>query len=122
MGYNELANHTPKTQMQAILAIIQSEDTKAALAGLSLLHLPCLERIASSGGFLRQNNTALWLTVREEQVGLVLQVLRRTCHRRLDTVPAYYAEEAAMIFGLPLEVEVGGATVFICDVEHFEVF
>src|SRR5262245_13098962 len=106
------------TGMQAILAIIQSDDTKAALDGLTLLHLPCLMQIASSGGFLRQSNTALLMAVRAEQVGPVLQVLQRTCHLRLDSIPSYYAEESAMILTLPLEVEVGGATVFICDVEH----
>jgi uncharacterized protein YaaQ len=116
------ADYAKETGVQAILAIIQSEDTKAALEGLRALGLPCLERIASSGSFLRQNNTALWLAARAEQVEAVLNTLHQTCHRRADRVPAYYAEETTMIFAFSPMVEVGGATIFILDVEHYEVF
>ena len=121
MSHTELANYENGTRMQAILAIIQSEDTKAAMEGLRALNLPCLERIASSGSFLRQSNTALWLAARMEQVGAVLETLRDTCHRRVDRVPAYYAEETTMIFSASPVVEVGGATLFILDIEHYEV-
>jgi uncharacterized protein YaaQ len=122
MAHTELANHTNGTRMQAILAIIQSEDTKTTLEGLRALDLPCLERIASSGSFLRQSNTALWLAARVEQVEAVLDSLRHTCHRRIDHVPAHYAEETTMIFAFSPMVEVGGATLFILDIEHYEAF
>lgn len=108
--------------MQAILTIIQSQDADAVLERLQALNLPCLERIASSGSFLRQSNTALWLAAAEEQVGQVLTVLRDACHRRTSFTPSYYIETAPMMFALPLEVEIGGATVFICDIEQYEVF
>ena len=108
--------------MQAILTIIQSQDVDAVLERLQGLNLPCLERIASSGSFLRENNTALWIAAPKEQVDQVLTSLRDTCHRRTSFTPSYYIETAPMMFALPLEVEVGGATVFICDVEQYEVF
>lgn len=108
--------------MQAILAIIQSQDVETVLEWLKVLNLPSLEQIASSGSFLRQNNTALWLVVRREQVEPVLNILRHTCHRRVNYAPAYFAETATMVFALPLEVEVGGAIVFGFDIEHYEVF
>lgn len=108
--------------MQAILTIIQSQDADAVLQRLQSLNLPCLERIASSGSFLRQSNTALWIAAPEAQVSQVLNALRDTCHRRTSFTPSYYIETAPMMFALPLEVEVGGATVFICDIERYEVF
>ncbi len=108
--------------MQAILTIIQSQDADAVLQRLQSLNLPCLERIASSGSFLRQSNTALWIAAPEVQVSQVLNALRDTCHRRTSFTPSYYIETAPMMFALPLEVEVGGATVFICDIERYEVF
>jgi uncharacterized protein YaaQ len=122
MAHTELANSPNGDKVQAVLAIIQSEDTKAALEALRALDLPCLERIASSGSFLRQNNTALWLAARVEQVEAVLNTLEQTCHRRADRVPSYYAEETTMIFAFSPVVEVGGATLFILDIEHYEVF
>jgi uncharacterized protein YaaQ len=108
--------------MQAILAIVQSQDAEVVLERLKMLNLPCLERIASSGSFLRESNTSLWMAVPPEQVNRVLSVLRDTCQRRTSYTPSYYIETAPMIFAFPLEVEVGGATAFICDLEHYEVF
>lgn len=117
----ETADHAIESGIQVILVIIQSDDTKATLEGLRALELPCLERIASSGSFLRQSNTALWLAARGEQVEAVLETLRQSCHRRADRVPAYYAEETTMMFAFSPIVEVGGATLFILDIEQYEV-
>lgn len=106
--------------MQGMLAIIQSQDADAAMERLEALDLPGLSRIASMGGFLRQGNTALWIAMQPEQVNRVMEVLRATCHRRTSYMPTYM--EAPQLAMFPLEVEVGGATLFICDVERYEVF
>lgn len=108
--------------MQALLAIVQSQDADAVFERLNAFRLPRLERITSSGSFLRQSNVALLMAIAPEQVNPVLRVLAETCQRRSEYVPSFYIEAAPMITALSLEVEVGGATVFICDVEHYEVF
>jgi uncharacterized protein YaaQ len=106
--------------MHGLLAIVQSQDADAVMERLQKLSLPSLSHLASVGGFLQQGNTALWIAVLPEQLSQVLQILRETCHRRTKFVPTYV--EAAQMAAFPLEVEVGGATVFICDVEHYEVY
>ena len=108
--------------MQAMLVIIQVQDTHTVLDQLKVLNLPCLLPIASSGGFLRQGNTALWMAMSQEQLPRVMKILRDTCHQRSTYVPSYYVEATPMISVFPIEVQVGGATVFICDIERFEVF
>lgn len=108
--------------MQALLAIVQAQDADAVLERLKGFNLPRLERITSSGSFLRQNNVALLMAIPPEQVNPVLKALAHACHRRTEYVPSFYIEAAPMITALSLEVEVGGATVFICDIEHYEVF
>jgi len=108
--------------MKALLVIIQSKDAEVAMEELKALNLPCLLPIASSGGFLREGNTALWIAALPGQLSRVIDVLRRTCHRRAAHVPTYYIEASYVISAFPIEVEVGGATVFICDVERFEEF
>lgn len=105
--------------MQVLLAIVQSEDAEAALDRLNTLKLPSVSRIASSGGFLRQGNTALWVAVPPARLDDVLGALRATCRRRTTYVPAQL-EVAQLASAFPVEVEVGGATVFLCDVERFE--
>jgi uncharacterized protein YaaQ len=64
----------------------------------------------------------LWLAVQPQQLGQVLEVLRQTCHQRTTFMPAFYVEAAPTLAAFPIEVEVGGATIFICDIERFEVF
>jgi uncharacterized protein YaaQ len=105
--------------MQAMLAIVQSEDAEAACDRLKPLNLPHFSRIASSGGFLRQGNTALWIAVPPGRMGQVMDALKETCQRRTTYVPAQL-EVAQLASAFPVEVEVGGATVFVCDVERFE--
>jgi len=105
--------------MQAMLAIVQSEDAEAALDRLKSLSLPSLARISTSGGFLRQGNAALWLAVPPGKLGLIMDALKDTCQRRTTYVPAQL-EVAQLASAFPVEVEVGGATVFVCDVERYE--
>ncbi len=105
--------------MQAMLAIVQSEDAESAIDRLKPLHLPSLSRIATSGGFLRQGNTALWMAVPNGKLGLIMDALKDTCQRRTTYVPAQL-EVAQLASAFPVEVEVGGATVFVCDVERYE--
>ena len=107
--------------MQVMLAIVQTEDADTALDRLRTLGLPSVSRIATSGGFLRQGNTALWIAVPTDRAAAVLDVLRATCQRRTTYVPAQL-EVAQLASAFPVEVEVGGATVFICDVERCEEF
>ncbi len=105
--------------MQAMIAIVQSEDAEAAIDRLKPLDLPHISRIASSGGFLRQGNAALWIGVPPGRMGQVMEVLKDTCQRRTTYVPAQL-EVAQLASAFPVEVEIGGATVFVCDVERFE--
>ena len=106
--------------MQAMLAIVQTEDADLALERLKALDLPSLARIAASGGFLRQGNTALWIAVPPGRLAQVMEALQDTCHRRTTFVPTQL-EVTAMASAFPMEVEVGGATIFVCDVERYEV-
>ena len=105
--------------MQAMLAIVQSEDAEAAIERLKAINLKNVSRIASSGGFLRQGNTALWVAIPSGKMGEVMDALRATCQRRTTYVPAQL-EVAQLASAFPVEVEVGGATVFLCDVERYE--
>ena len=78
--------------------------------------------IGTTGGFLRHGNATLLLGVADEDVDNVLQIIRANCHTR-----AAYASPLPPVTELqvlhaptPLEVQVGGAVVFVLDVERFE--
>lgn len=103
--------------MKMILAVVQADDANKVTQALNKAGHR-VTRIATQGGWLRRENATLLIGVEDEQVNHVLRVLRNTARRRLAyiNVPG---EVMGMYNPQPLEVEVGGATVFVLDVERF---
>lgn len=106
--------------MQLVLAIIQDRDTDLALERLVAAGIP-VTRIATSGGFIRQGNTTLLMGVDSARVKQITDILNETCHRRTMYMPmAAGITDPAYGLHNQIEVEVGGASVFVFEVEHFE--
>ena len=108
--------------MKLILAIVQDVDSRDLLDALVAAGYRAT-KISSTGGFLVRGNATILMGVRDEQVDHVLSILRERCHSRREFVsPAMPLSEAAAArhWVEPLEVEVGGATVFVLDVQRFE--
>ena len=107
--------------MKLIIAVVQGEDAQRTVAALGDRGISST-RIASSGGFLQQGNATLMIGVDDAQVPLALQVIRENCHERsryLTPVPPL-AEPGEFFMAFPVEVQVGGATVWVVPVESFE--
>lgn len=75
-------------------------------------------KLASTGGFLLQGNTTLLIGVKAEKVEEVIEIIRSTCAPRKKIIPQI-APELPTAVGVPIEVEAGGAIVFVIDVEEF---
>lgn len=107
--------------MKLIIAIVQDEDTDALTQ--ALIHEGFrFTKISTTGSFLRTGNTSLMIGVEDAGVPAVQSILRRTCRRRTQiAVPYSPALEPGLLY-MPenFEVEVGGAVVFVIDVERFE--
>ena len=107
--------------MKLVVAIVQDEDIDAltqALVGAG--HR--FTKISTTGSFLRTGNSSLLIGVEDAAVAGVMGVLRRTCRRRTQiAVPYSPALEPGLLY-MPenFEVEVGGAVVFVADVDRFE--
>ena len=107
--------------MKLIVAIVQDEDTPTLTDALVAAGHR-FTKVSTTGSFLRTGNTSLLIGVEDDQVAAVMGILRRTCRRRTQVaVPSSPALEPGLLY-MPenFEVEVGGAVVFIIDVERFE--
>ncbi len=106
--------------MKLILAVVQDQDADQTIKALTTAGHR-VTRVASTGGFFSVGNTTLLSGVADDAVENVIAILKATCERRTRLIPAgpNIVESAAMM-GAFVEVEVGGATVFVLDVEHFE--
>ena len=107
--------------VKLVVAIVHSEDAGALVDALLDRDFRAT-RLHSSGGFLKQSNATVILGVDDPQVDDVLGIVRETCHARTQVVNPMppIMEPGEFFMPYPLEVEVGGATVFVLPVERFE--
>ena len=107
--------------MKLVTAIVHNEDA-ATLVDALLEREFRATRVNSSGGFLKQGNATILVGVEDGQVDDVLEVISSNCHSRkqfLNPMPPIM-EPGEFYMPYPVEVEVGGATVFVLPVERFE--
>ena len=107
--------------MKLIFAIVHNEDAGALVDAL-LEHEYRTTRLQSSGGFLKQSNATIIIGVEDDKVADVMAIVRETCTSRTQIVNPMppIMEPGEFFLPYPLEVEVGGATVFVLPVERSE--
>ncbi|MEG1524942.1 MAG: cyclic-di-AMP receptor [Clostridia bacterium] len=108
--------------MKLLFAIIQNDDKRPLTRALIDSDIS-VTRITSSGGFLHGGNTTLMIGVSEEKLSDALAIIKEYSSRRqVVTVPAAGIPHNVDSVAMPLTVTVGGATVFIVDVENYVKF
>ncbi len=107
--------------MKLIFAIVHSEDAGVLVDALADRDFRTT-RLQSSGGFLKQSNATVVLAVEDEKVDDAIAVIRDSCRSRSQVVNPMppIMEPGEFFMPFPLEVEVGGATVFVLPIERFE--
>jgi len=109
--------------MKLIMSIVNTDDARNLIEAL-LRKGHRATTISTTGGFLREGNATVLSGVEDDQVASVLEIIRENCHTRIQYVnplpPAI--EPGELYMPTPMEVEVGGATVFIFEIERFEKF
>ena len=107
--------------MKLVIAIVQGEDAGQTVHALSNAGIS-VTRFASSGGFLQQGNATLFVGIDDDKVETVVSVIRENCRERsrfLTPMPPV-VEPGEFFMPYPVEVQVGGATIFVVNVEQFE--
>lgn len=106
--------------MKLVLAIVQDDDALDLIEELNDKGFR-VTKLATTGGFLKSGNTTLMIGVEIDKVDIVINIIEEVCKRRKQVVSTQpgLSGESGMYMPFPLEVEVGGATVFIIDVDKF---
>ena len=103
--------------MKLIICIVQDQDSGALIDELTDNDFR-ITKLASTGGFLKAGNTTLLTGVEDEDVDKVLKIIEDNCKtRELTTSLLTVTMPGDSYIPFPLEVKVGGATIFILDVE-----
>ena len=107
--------------MKLIISIVQDEDSSKLVSKLMQDGFS-VTKLATTGGFLKAGNTTLLLGVEEERMQDAIHLIETVCKSRKQITSAP-AALAGMAHGeyttYPVEVTVGGATMFILSIEQF---
>lgn len=106
--------------MKLIIAIVQDEDASRLVSKL-MNEGYGVTKLATTGGFLRAGNTTLLLGVDDEKFDGAMAVIEKICKSRkqIATAPTSMTGVNGVYSPYPIEVMVGGATVFVLSVDQF---
>lgn len=104
--------------MKLILAIVNKEDSTEVSQALTKAKFS-VTKLATTGGFLMSGNITLIIGVEDEKVPEVVKVIESHSQKRTEIVPSTATYGIGVTTSFPLEVTVGGATIFVLNVEDF---
>ncbi len=107
--------------MKLVVAVVQGKDAEGLMAALRQGSYRATQ-INSSGGFLRENNVTIMTGVNDTQVPDVFRLIRENCYTRTQYVNPLLPimEPGEFYMPSPVEVQVGGATVFVLPIVRYE--
>ena len=106
--------------MKLIFAIVHKEDDRKVMEELTKKGF-LITKLSSSGGFLRAGNTTLLIGVSTDKLEEALDIIRNNAKSRKQIINS--SPQGGVIGAfvpMPLEIVVGGATVFVIGVEKYE--
>lgn len=107
--------------MKLVFSIVHDEDGNKVMKKLNENGFS-VTRLCSTGGFLKAGNTTLLVGVESDKLDLVIEIIKNKSKSRKQMVnnPIAPSGLGTVLMGSPVEVTVGGATIFVIDVERFE--
>lgn len=105
--------------MKLIIAIVNNDDSSEVQHQLSKNGF-YLTKLATTGGFLQKGNTTFMIGTDDKLVDQAMDIIREYSRRRTEKAPIApfnaYGSFASVQF---VDVLVGGATMFVIDVDQF---
>ncbi len=104
--------------MKMIVAIVQNADRENLTAALLEAKIPHT-RLNTTGGFLRAGNTTLVIGIEDDQVDTVLGIVEKSCKEREQLHRPGHGALHADAYAAPAKVLIGGATIFVMNLDQF---
>jgi len=109
--------------MKMVVAIVQDKDSQKLAQNLVNAGVRAT-KLASTGGFLHAGNTTFLIGTNPDRVSEVLELIQTSCRSRDQVVTPMspMGSQVESYVPYPVSVQVGGATIFVLDVERFEQY
>ncbi|HLV09963.1 MAG TPA: cyclic-di-AMP receptor [Halanaerobiales bacterium] len=107
-----------KEEMKMVIVVVHDHDAHQLMSALTKGGFRAT-KLASTGGFLREGNTTFMIGVKKEKVDQIIDIINENCRSRKKTITpmSTVATSLESYYSLPMEVQIGGATVFIINIE-----
>lgn len=106
--------------MKMVMAVVQRDEAENVLQALIAAgHTATL--VESRGGMLRQAWTTMFVATKKEDIDSVLGIIKESCTSDVSVEAG--ETDAGLADRLPsAKAKVGGAVVFVWDLDKFEVY
>lgn len=106
--------------MKLLLAIVNNDDAHSVSTSLSREGFS-VTKISSTGGFLMSGNSTFLIGVEDADTNRAKEIIAQNCKKREQVVPNSIVKgDPSALSPDMTKVTVGGATVFVLNVEEFE--
>jgi len=103
--------------MKLVMVIVSAEDSALVMKELIKNNFFCTQ-VASKGGFLKKGNSIIVIGTADEKVDQLIQIISDNSKTRKEMIPNSVISEFGMFTGTPIEISIGGATIFVIDAER----
>ncbi len=105
--------------MKLLIAIVQDQDAHIVIDELAERDFR-MTKLATTGGFLKSGNTTILMGIDEARIPEAVSIIETNCKSRdMTTSLMSVTMPGDAYIPYPVEVKVGGATVFILEVDEF---
>ncbi len=105
--------------MKLIIAIVNTADSGDLSNALTKAGMS-ITKLATTGGFLKQGNTTLLMGIDDGRVDEAFEIIKKYSGVRTERQPIHNLSAYPSMIPSSVETTVGGAVVFVTDVERFE--
>ncbi len=102
--------------LKLIFAIVNKDDTAEVMSALTGEGFS-VTKMATTGGFLMSGNTTLLIGAEDSHVDEIISLIEKHSKKRTRMVSRAPGGKTGKG---PMELTVGGATIFVTDVERYE--
>lgn len=104
--------------MKLLLAIVNNDDSSVVANNLTAKGF-IATKLSTTGGFLKAGNTTFLIGTEDEKVETVIDIIKTYSYKRKQVVSDETEFDFTLFKSVPVEVTVGGAAIFVLDVEQF---
>ena len=103
--------------MKLVIAVVHNDDANVLNEKLNSAGFQ-LTKISSTGGFLHSGNSTFLSGVENDKIDEFVDIVSHNCKRRTESLPDMHVG-ISRFSNYPNKIAVGGANIFIIDIEKY---